>query len=138
MSTRNCCCRSVSSNKILLLMIQNVLDVYRFEKDIDVVVLDNMHLRDVVLFLVCGRSSQSRKTATSRKQPTFSDSQKPVNADALAMRRVFQNLLDNCLKFHSRRRQNSSQRMLRASGSMCVEIEDNGPGMSTEELSKIF
>jgi two-component system, sensor histidine kinase and response regulator len=124
------------SNKILLLMIQNVLDVYRFEKDIDAVVLDNMYLRDVVLS--CLR--EIKPIAENRNieiTTNFSDSQKPVNGDAFAMRRVFQNLLDNALKFTPP----GGKIILNIApdnGAMCVEIEDNGPGMSQEELSRIF
>lgn len=124
------------SNKILLLMIQNLLDVYRFEKDVDAVVLDNMYLSDVARS--CLR--EIKPIAESREieiRTNFSDEQRLVNADACAMRRVFQNLLDNALKFTPAGGQ-IDLNIAPTNGSVCVEISDNGPGMSNEELARIF
>ncbi|MBA3857447.1 MAG: hypothetical protein C0507_11115 [Cyanobacteria bacterium PR.3.49] len=123
------------SNKILLSMIQNVLDVYRFEKDINAVVLANICLREVVES--CLR--EITPIATNRKieiKTSFADT-KLVHADALALRRVFQNLLDNALKFTPAGGE-ISLKVAPTNGCVCVEIEDNGPGMSADELAKVF
>lgn len=124
------------SNKILLAMIQNLLDVYRFEKDIDAVILANTHLREIVESCL----KDIKPIAESRKieiKMNFSDVQKPVSADALAMRRVFQNLLDNALKFTPAGGRIDLS-VAPTNGCVCVEIADNGPGMSQEELSRVF
>ena len=86
------------SNKILLSMIQNLLDVYRFEKDINSVVLANTCLRDILktCILEINPIAENKKIEI---RTTYSEELKYVNADAMAMRRVFQNLLDNALKF---------------------------------------
>ena len=125
-----------NSNKILLDMIQNLLDVYRFEKDIDAVVLANTCLRDIVSSCLKDVKpiAESKKIAIKTE---FSKHPKLVHADAMAMRRVFQNLLDNALKFTPAGGQ-ISLKIAPGNGSVCVEIEDNGPGMSNEELSRIF
>lgn len=124
------------SNKILLAMIQNLLDVYRLEKDIDAVVLTNTYLKDIVS--TCLKDILPiAKNRMIKISTDFATDRKMVRADVLAMRRVFQNLLDNALKFTP-----SGGEITLSIGSnngdVCVEIEDNGPGMSDEELSKIF
>lgn len=123
------------SNKILLSMIQNVLDVYRFEKDVDAVVLANTCLREIVES--CLREvSPIANNRNIEIKTTFLDT-KLVNADSLALRRVFQNLLDNALKFTPAGGE-ISLKMSPTNGCVLVEIEDNGPGMSAEELSRVF
>ncbi len=124
------------SNKILLAMIQNLLDVYRFEKDIDAVVLANTFLSDIVESCL----KDIKPIADNRKieiKSDYSEVRRAVSADAFAMRRVFQNLLDNALKFTPAGGR-IDLRVGPTNGSVCVEIADNGPGMSQEELSKIF
>ncbi len=124
------------SNKLLLAMIQNLLDVYRFEKDINAVVLANTHLRDVLSSCL----KDITPFAESKKiqiKTSYSETMTTVVADAMAMRRVFQNLLDNALKFTPAGGQ-ISLKVAPTNGSVCVEIEDNGPGMSKDELSRIF
>lgn len=124
------------SNRILLSMIQNLLDVYRFEKDIDAVVLASTYLRDIVNDCLKDISpiAESRKVQIEWE---FSEQEKMVSADAMAMRRVFQNLLDNALKFTPEGGK-INLRVAPTNGSVCVEIEDNGPGMSPDELARIF
>jgi two-component system sensor histidine kinase/response regulator len=124
------------SNKILLFMIQNLLDVYRFERDIDAVVLENAYLHDIVAACLKDINLIAQSKNISIKT-NFSEIKQIVNADALAMRRVFQNLLDNALKFTPPGGE-ISLTVSPTNGSVCVEIEDNGPGMSPEEQTRIF
>ncbi len=124
------------SNKILLSMIQNLLDVYRFERDIDAVVLTNTDLRDIVTACLKEVNAIAQSKNISIKT-NFSEMSKVVNADAMAMRRVFQNLLDNALKFTP----SGGEICLTVApinGCVRVEIVDTGPGMSPEEQTKIF
>ena len=124
------------SNKILLAMIQNLLDVYRFEKDMNAVVLTRTYLKDILS--TCLKDilpiAENRKIKISTD---YSNAERLVQADFMAMRRVFQNLLDNAIKFTPPGGE-ITLRVAPIESEVCVEIQDNGPGMSVEEKAKIF
>lgn len=124
------------SNKCLLAMIQNLLDVYRLEKDVDAVVLTHTYLRDIIANCLKDISpiAENRKITI---QANFTGMNKLVRADSMAIRRVFQNLLDNALKFTPVGGEIKLSVVPR-DDEVCVEIEDNGPGMSDEEREQIF
>ena len=57
-----------------------------------------------------------------------------VDADPLALRRLFANLIDNALKYgHS-----AGARVFVHAGEAVVEIQDNGPGLPAPELERVF
>lgn len=124
------------SNKILLAMIQNLLDVYRFEKDMNAVVLTRTYLKDILS--TCLKDilpiAENRKITITTEYPS---NEKLVHADVMAMRRVFQNLLDNAVKFTPAGGA-ITLRVAPFENEVCVEIQDSGPGMSDEEKSRIF
>lgn len=124
------------SNKILLSMIQNLLDVYRFEKDMDAVVLTRTYLRDILANCL----KDILPIAENRRikiNTNYASTEKLVQADSMAMRRVFQNLLDNALKFTPPGGE-ITLRLAPIDDEVCIEIEDNGPGMSDDEKARIF
>jgi two-component system, OmpR family, sensor kinase len=57
-----------------------------------------------------------------------------VEGDPLALRRLFANLLENAVKFGTRAR----VRVFREGPSAIVEIDDDGPGIPTAELDRVF
>jgi signal transduction histidine kinase len=57
-----------------------------------------------------------------------------INADSLALRRLFANLLENAVKFGGAAR----ARLLVQDHAAVVEIEDDGPGVPDGELERVF
>jgi signal transduction histidine kinase len=57
-----------------------------------------------------------------------------LDGDPLALRRLFNNLLDNAIKFGRRAR----VRVYPDGGAAVVEIEDDGPGAPEAELDRLF
>jgi two-component system OmpR family sensor kinase len=57
-----------------------------------------------------------------------------LEGDPLALRRMFNNLLDNAVKFGGRAR----VRVFREGDFAVVEIEDHGPGLPLEERDRVF
>jgi len=57
-----------------------------------------------------------------------------VNADALGLRRLFDNLIDNAVKYGGRARVS----LVREGDEAVVRIDDDGPGLSTADLERVF
>ncbi len=124
------------NNKMLLSMIQNLIEVYRFEKDINAVNLENTNLLQIITSCIndIAPIAQNRDI---RLKTEFSDSVKEVMADANAIRRVVQNLLDNALKFTPSGGEISLV-VHPTNGAVAVQIGDTGPGISPEEQTRLF
>lgn len=124
------------NNKLLLSMIQNLIEVYRFEKDVNAVFLENTDLLRIIESCV-DDIAPIAKNRDIKVNKVFPQNLKEVMADASAIRRVVQNLLDNALKFTPSGGQ-ITLAVRPTNGMVELEIEDTGPGMSTEEQSKLF
>jgi signal transduction histidine kinase len=57
-----------------------------------------------------------------------------INADSLALRRLFSNLLENAVKFGGAAR----ARLLVKDQAAVIEIEDDGPGVPESEIERVF
>ena len=57
-----------------------------------------------------------------------------VHADALGLQRLFRNLIDNAVKYGHRARVT----LFREGDEAVVEVQDDGPGLSTGELERVF
>ncbi len=57
-----------------------------------------------------------------------------VEADALALQRLFENLVDNAAKYGER----ASVRLFEENGEAVVEISDQGPGLAPAEMARVF
>jgi|688.fasta_scaffold98055_4 two-component system sensor histidine kinase/response regulator len=124
------------SNAQLISMIQSLIDVYRFEKEVDAVKMENVDT--LSLIEKCMKSITPIATHRHIKLSTnVSESVKTITADADAIRRVMQNLLDNALKFtpdgglitvdaHA------------TNSSIVFEVKDSGPGIPQEEQNRLF
>lgn len=124
------------NNKMLLSMIQNLFEVYKFEKDVNAVHLENTNLLEIIT--ACIRDiAPIAENRHIRLTTEFSDQISEVVADSSAIRRVMQNLLDNALKFTP----NGGEIRLAVhptNGSVAVQIGDTGPGISEEEQRQLF
>jgi two-component system OmpR family sensor kinase len=57
-----------------------------------------------------------------------------VEADCLAIRRVIANLIDNALKYGG----SADVRVVQRNGEALVEVSDNGPGLRSDEVERVF
>jgi signal transduction histidine kinase len=124
------------SNNLLLAMIQNLIEVYRFERDADSVLLEDTNLLPIVNLCITEIASiaENREIQLVAKLPSDI---KTVLADANCMRRVVQNLLGNALKFTP----DGGQINLTLRGTdrtVILEIGDTGPGIPCEEKVRLF
>ena len=60
--------------------------------------------------------------------------QAPLSCRPLAMKRAFTNLLDNAVKYGRR----AHARLRSSPDSILVEIDDEGPGIASDEMAKVF
>jgi signal transduction histidine kinase len=58
----------------------------------------------------------------------------PVQVDLLAIQRVFENLVDNAIKYGRRARVT----LVSDGGDVVVEVADDGPGLPPDELAEVF
>lgn len=124
------------SNSSLISMIQSLIDVYRFEKEVDAVKLECLDPRQIVD--KCIKSIEPIATHRQIKLRTdIPDSIATITADAAAFRRVMQNLLDNALKFTPDGGAITVEAQTRDDG-IIFEIKDSGPGIPQEEQDRLF
>jgi signal transduction histidine kinase len=124
------------SNTLLLSMIQNLIEVYRFERDVDTVLLEDTNLLPIANSCITEITSIAENRAIRLVANLPSDIN-TVLADANCMRRVIQNLLDNALKFTPDGGQISLTLSSRDK-SVILEVEDNGPGIPADEKARLF
>jgi signal transduction histidine kinase len=124
------------SNKLLLWMIQNRIEVYRFEKDVNVMMREDTDLGEIITACL----DEIRPIAKNRDIElisNFIEQAVSLKVDPNAIRRMLQNLLDNALKFTPRggaislKLQNLQEKIV-------IEIVDTGSGISLEEQKFLF
>ncbi|HEY9734422.1 MAG TPA: ATP-binding protein [Drouetiella sp.] len=124
------------SNSLLISMIQSLIDVYRFEKDVD-----SVKMESVEPLLIIDKCMKSIAPIAMHRQiklsTNFADSVETITADADAFRRVMQNLLDNALKFTPDGGAIGIDAYA-TNGSIVFKITDSGPGIPKEEQSHLF
>jgi NtrC-family two-component system sensor histidine kinase KinB len=124
------------NNRILLMMIQNLIEEFRFEQNIEAFRFVNTDMLDVlssclseIKFIAKFRGIEI-ETDMPEKLPV-------IIADPNAIRRLVQNLLDNALKFtppggkiHVAVHMDQTD--------LSVEITDSGPGVASLEIERLF
>lgn len=123
------------SNKTLLSMISSLLDVYRFERDLDSLELETIDLCEIVSSCLNNiyAIAVSRRINLLHEMPEKAF----VKADSLAIRRVFQNVLDNALKFTPDNGR-IQVKLNVGTNSIVVSIEDTGPGIADGDQARLF
>jgi signal transduction histidine kinase len=123
------------SNHNLLAMVQNLIEVYRYEAGETILSKEPLSLYDLI-----NNSLEEMNAWAAERQITFRVKVPPpatIMADRLAIRRVFLNLVDNALKF------------TKAGGKITISTEetnnhvelkvtDTGVGISESELPLLF
>ncbi len=123
------------TNAGLLKLIADLIDVYRFEKDVNFLWTSPCDLVKIVSTCV-SRISPFAKLR-SIEIATQLPEQLPVQVDQGRFERVVQNLLDNALKF-SPKGGSICVRLFKSGSDTIVEIEDNGLGISQSEQALLF
>jgi len=120
----------------LLFMIQNLIEVYRFEKEIHTITIQRTDLRQVLQSSIDAVEpiAADRQIAISSKLP--SDAVE-LQADPGAIHRLMQNLLDNAVKFTDSGG-NVSISMTAQDNYIVIEVADDGVGMSPEDQERLF
>ncbi|MBX9720312.1 MAG: response regulator [Candidatus Obscuribacterales bacterium] len=124
------------STQSLLQMIQNLLEVYRYEASVPVLDLQSVGVSEVISRCIreLAPLAQSKQIEVVSE---IADDLPRISGDEIAMRRLFMNLLDNSIKFTP---QNGSIRF-RAYGKkgyVHIEVSDTGAGVSIIEQPKLF
>jgi signal transduction histidine kinase len=126
----------IESNMQLVSMIQNVVEVYRFERSVDEVTLENTNLLNALSSCIASivPVARERQIAISTE---FPKGPVTVFANKNALRRLWQNILDNALKF-TPADGSIVVRALLHNSHVTVEIEDTGPGIPEDEQKVLF
>lgn len=126
-----------NSNWTLLTLIGNLLEVYRFEKDLATLYFEHTNLIGIV-------NACMKEIAPIANDRDIKISEEPDNlteaivlADADSLRRVLRNLLDNALKYTP---SGGEVRIsLRAKEDrFLLKVSDTGPGISDEDRKHLF
>jgi len=123
------------SNSELLKLIADLIDVYRFEKDVNLLSIADCDV--VSLISSCLNRIVPLADLRSVNVITQLPEKMEVQADARRLERVVQNLLDNALKF-APDDGTINVRVFTTETNTVIEIEDNGPGIPSEEQPRLF
>jgi signal transduction histidine kinase len=124
------------SNHQLLVMVQNLIEVYRYEAGQPVLAFEELDLFEVIRIPI----RELKALADHRAVQLIEDLPKTVarvSADRLAIRRVFLNLLDNALKFTA---QGGSIQVTAELNdkNVIVHVSDTGIGISEKDQAQLF
>ncbi len=126
----------LGSSKYMFNMVDNLLAVYRYENGSVTLQKDvfdiNSLIKDCVNELKYIISDKNQELSLN-----FGDSSSFINADALEIRRVIINLLTNALNYT----QENGKINIKTdtnNGKIYITFEDNGRGLSSEEIKTIF
>lgn len=125
----------INSNKSMLRMIWNMLDVYRYDSGALIPFKESLNFRDLLRHCLeeFAFAIREKKIEVIFEIPD----NLIIETDMIMLRRVLTNLLDNAVKFSPE----GGQLFVQAS---CTQqqlkliIKDSGPGMNKTQLAKVF
>jgi PAS domain S-box-containing protein len=124
------------SNATLLDLIQNLLEVYRYEKNIDSVEFELIDIASIARCSVdefmCAAANRGIDLRASIGAEAIS-----IDAEARSIARVIHNLLDNALKFTPENGQVALS-LHKNKNTVVLEVSDTGPGITEEELLNLY
>jgi len=124
------------SNKDMLGLIKNLLEVYRYDAGADPLKLQSVDARDLINDCMASISAVADLSKVGLTA-SFDDGDHLVLADQMSLQRVVRNLLSNAIKFSAE----GSTVIVSAGrvGSMYVfKVQDSGTGVHPDELPKLF
>lgn len=126
----------VDSNRGLLHMIRNLVEVYRYEKDMATLVKDNTDLRRLLMSYITEiqPAVEHKGIKLVAEVPSTMDE---VIADPTSILRVFQNLLENAVKFTPSGGR-ITVRLWQDKDKALFQVTDTGPGIAEEDRPRLF
>ncbi len=124
------------SNHGLLALVQNLIEVYRYEKAAGSLVFQEADVVQIIKYYLDEIAAEARHRQIEIKMHLPRD---PVIAwiDTNGIRRVFQNLVDNAIKFTPPEGQ-ISVRISQTENRALLEVVDTGPGIAPEDIPRLF
>jgi CheY-like chemotaxis protein len=133
---RDCFARIVESGRLLLGILNDVLDYSKIEAgklQIDQVPVDVARVVDSAVELVAGAAEAKGLVLTVQTDPLLSV---PCLGDPLRMRQVVLNLVSNAVKFTLNGRVDVAAAI--DQGELVLAVADTGIGMTREQLARVF
>lgn len=126
----------IASNETMLLLINNLLEVYRFESNAYPLRLEAVNLSTLVKS--CIESMTPLATTRSISMETAKLTVVPsVKADSISLRKMVQNILDNAIKF-SPNGGTIEVKLWANDKNITLSIKDCGPGVAPALQSNLF
>ncbi|MEC4894265.1 MAG: HAMP domain-containing sensor histidine kinase [Oscillatoria sp. PMC 1051.18] len=129
------------SNRNLLQMVNTLLEVYRYEAGRKTLSFSPVELPSVVQEVIEELNPLAKEKGLSIKEDLSETAvdkspSRIVSGDRLELRRVFTNLIGNAIKFTDSG--SVDVRLYSNHKEVVVEVQDSGPGISSEDLSTLF
>lgn len=126
----------INTNKGCLALIQDMLDVFRYEKNIHSLSLVQTDVREIIKNSVTDLSPLAHNRGIDIKLDMPSDFSM-AEVDQTSIRRVLQNLIDNAIKFSETGKEVTVKAWC-AGDKIYIAVKDRGPGISQEDSGKLF
>ncbi len=131
------------SNRNLLAMVNNLLEVYRYEAGRKILSFSPISVQEVVKEVTQELSPLALEKALSLTCEIGENVNSKVVGDRLELHRVFTNLIGNAIKFTDKgsvevRLSNSLNPSKPDASWLIVEIQDTGPGISPQDQQILF
>lgn len=127
--------RLCQSNSALLSMIRNLIEIYRYDKDVHAIERENTDF----LRLISGYLQQIRPLAADKNisiKTELPDDLTPILADQNSILRLVQNLIENAIKFTPHG--GSVLIKLWKDSDVYLQVQDTGPGIPLSDRTKLF
>ncbi|MDX1990247.1 MAG: HAMP domain-containing sensor histidine kinase [Candidatus Obscuribacter sp.] len=125
------------SNHELLVMVQNLLSLFQYDRDVSVFEFHQINLEAPVREALSGLQQLS----ALRKVELVLNSRPdlpPVRGDAVALSHVVSNLVQNAIKFSPEAGAKVTIDLLLRDNRVLVRVNDQGPGLTEDERDKLF
>lgn len=129
--------RLAQSNDTLLEMISNLLEVYRYDKDLHTISFQHTNLVKLVQRCMDEVSHLAHDRSIEIKREIFDGEDISIMADAGSIARVVRNLLDNALKFTPKGGQ-VVIKLAKEDEKVKLAVTDTGPGIAEEDRRFLF
>jgi len=131
----------LSSGNHLLTLLNNVLDMSRVEAGHSTINLQVVDLRVLLRDVEHMFAAMAATKGLSLAFESTGDVPRTISTDAGKVRQVLVNLIGNALKFTTQGGiviRTSSERTAEAGVRIAIEVRDSGPGISAEDLPRVF
>ena len=129
--------RLADSNDTLLEMISNLLEVYRYDKDLHTISFQHTNLVQLVQKCMSEVEHLANDRSIEIKSEVFNGEDIAILADASSISRVVRNLLDNALKF-TPKGGSVTVRVATSLEKVQLAVTDTGPGISDDDRRYLF